>query len=97
MLRGGYIARFGSRRLATFRVQVKSSRPQTVDKFVDLLYEVSQGEIRFIFKRLTDIVYEVAAELPSVDLIPSDLAFKVLRRLAEQKLSQLPLTDGTNA
>jgi len=36
----------------------------------------------------------VAAELPSVDLIPSDLAFKVLRSLAEQRLSQLPLTES---
>jgi hypothetical protein len=63
-------------------------------EFVDLLYEVSHGEIRFIFKRLTDIVYEVASELPSVEMIPSDLAFKVLKTLAEQRLSQLPLTEA---
>jgi hypothetical protein len=73
---------------------MKEARFPLESKFIDLLYEVSRGEIRFIFKRLTDIVYEVAAELPSVDLIPSDLAFKVLRRLAEQRLSQLPLTES---
>jgi len=80
-------------RVKKFTIRKEAKFPLE-SKFVDLLYEVSQGEIRFIFKRLTDIVYEVAAELPSVDLIPSDLAFKVLKRLAEQKLSQLPLTEG---
>src|SRR5207244_512266 len=62
----------------------KEARFPLESRFIDLLYEVSQGEIRFIFKRLTDIVYEVVAELPSVDMIPSDLAFKVLTKLAEQ-------------
>ncbi|OLD55945.1 hypothetical protein AUI46_02890 [archaeon 13_1_40CM_2_52_13] len=72
----------------------KEARFPLESRFIDLLYEVSQGEIRFIFKRLTDIVYEVVAELPSVDMIPSDLAFKVLTKLAEQRLSQLPLTES---
>jgi len=63
-------------------------------KFVDMLYEVSGGEIRFIFKRLTDIVYEVMSRLPSVETIPSDLAMNVLRALAERRLSDLPLSKG---
>ena len=79
------VKKFATKKEAKFPVEYK---------FIDMLYEVSQGEIRFIFKRLTDIVYEVAAELPSVEQILSDLAFRVLKRLAEQRLSQLPLTES---
>jgi hypothetical protein len=63
-------------------------------KFIDMLYEVSGGEIRFIFKRLTDIVYEVATRLPTVESIPDDLAMAVLKDLSERRLSALPLTKG---
>jgi len=80
-------------RVKTFAAEPRAKLP--IDKkFVDMLYEVSGGEIRFIFKRLTDIVYEVTSRLPSVETIPSDLAMNVLRALAERRLSALPLSKG---
>ena len=80
-------------RVKKFAAEPRAKLP--VDKkFVDMLYEVSGGEIRFIFKRLTDIVYEVTSRLPSVEAIPDDLAMNVLRALAERRLSALPLSKG---
>jgi len=63
-------------------------------KFVDLLYQVSGGEIRFIFKRLTDIVYEVTSRFPSAETVPTELATRILKELAERRLATLPLTIG---
>ncbi len=65
-------------------------------RFIDMLYEVSGGEIRFIFKRLTDIIYEVATRLPTVERIPDDLAMAVVKDLSNRRLSALPLTKGDN-
>lgn len=78
------------KRLASSR----AARLPVETRFVDLLYQVSGGEIRFIFKRLTDIVYEVTSQLPSVEKIPDELALNVLKSLAERRLSALPLTEG---
>jgi len=82
-------------RVKTFNIEPNAKLP-IESKFIDLLYDVSDGEIRFILKRLTDITYDVAARLPSIENIPSDLAMAVLKKLAEARLSALPLTKGDN-
>lgn len=80
-------------RVKKFAISSKAELP-VEKKFVDILYAVSGGEMRFIFKRLTDIVYEVSSRLPSVETVPTDLATKILRELAERRLAALPLTQG---
>lgn len=54
---------------------------------VDTLYRVSGGELRFIFKRLSDIVYEMASLFPSVGAISDDAAYQVLNNIIAQKCS----------
>jgi hypothetical protein len=80
-------------RVEKFAVSSKAELP-VEKKFVDMLYSLSGGEIRFIFKRLTDIVYEVTKNLPSTENIAAELATKILRELAERRLGALPLTAG---
>jgi hypothetical protein len=83
-------------RVKKFAISSKAELP-VERKFVDLLYAVSGGEMRFIFKRLTDIVYEVSSHLPSVETVPTDLAMKIVRELAERRLAALPLTKGDHS
>lgn len=80
-------------RVETFTSSAKAELP-VEKKFVDVLYGLSGGEIRFIFKRLTDIVYEVTKHRPSTQNIPTDLAMGILKELAERRLAALPLTPG---
>lgn len=80
-------------RVKKFAASSKAELP-VEKKFVDMLYALSGGEIRFIFKRLTDIVYEVTKSLPSTESIPTELATKILKELAERSLAGLPLTAG---
>jgi hypothetical protein len=80
-------------RVEKFAASSKAELP-VEKKFVDMLYSLSGGEIRFIFKRLTDIVYEVTKNLPSTENIATELATKILRELAERRLEALPLTAG---
>jgi hypothetical protein len=68
---------------------VKPPIPSTV---VDLLYEVSNGEIRYIFKRLTDITITFKLRLPSLREVPEEAAADILRELASSKLQELALT-----
>jgi len=60
---------------------------------VDLLYDVSGGEIRYIFKRLSDLTYSFRLAFPSERQIPIGVARDSLRLLARQKLGELNLTD----
>jgi hypothetical protein len=60
---------------------------------VDLLYDVSGGEIRYIFKRLSDLVYSFRLAFPSEKQIPMSVARNSLRLLARQKLVELNLTE----
>jgi hypothetical protein len=79
-------------RIEKFRTSkdVKSPIPQETIK---MLYEVSGGEVRYIFKRLSDIIYEFRATFPSERYIPEEIASKSLHILAQRKLDALNLTD----
>ena len=57
-----------------------------------MLYQVSNGEIRYIFNRLSDIIFEFRATFPSERNIPEQIAKKSLHNLAERKLDALNLT-----
>ena len=54
---------------------------------VDALYRVSDGELRFIFKRLSDIIYEIAGLFPSAGAISDDAAYNVLNNIITQRCS----------
>ena len=79
-------------RIRKFRT-TKDASPPVPQKVVDLLYKVSNGEIRYIFRRLTNIVYQFKLTFPSEKQIPLDVAIKSLKLLAQAELDRLNLTS----
>ncbi|MCL4518151.1 MAG: ATP-binding protein [Thaumarchaeota archaeon] len=79
-------------RIGKFRKDKSTVQP-IPDEIVDLLYDASSGEIRYIFKRLTDVVYEFRPKYPSVRQIPKDVAIQLAYVLAKQKFDSKNLTQ----
>lgn len=71
-------------RMKTHALNSKPSLPVSMS-VVDTLYHVSDGELRFIFKRLTDIIYEIAGLFPSASTISDDAAYHMLNRIIAQR------------
>ncbi len=63
------------------------------DDIVKILYETSQGEIRYIFKRITDIILKFRGQFPSVSKIPLDLAKSTIIDFARSHISTLNLSE----
>jgi hypothetical protein len=78
-------------RIERFR-RNKDSKPPIPQEIVEMLYQVSNGEVRYIFKRLSDIIYDFRATFPSERRIPEQFARKSLQILAGRKLDTLNLT-----
>lgn len=70
----------------------KGVRPPLPMRTARLLYDISKGEIRFIFKRLTDIVLDFKTRFPSECTITYDDSVAILRTLATERLAGLALT-----
>jgi hypothetical protein len=64
------------------------------DEIVEILYEASQGEIRYIFKRITDIILRFRGQFPSVSKIPLDIAQSMIVDFARAHLSALHLSEN---
>ena len=79
------------RRAALFRLKVEAVPPLPIET-ARLLYEISKGEVRFIFKRLTDIVLDFKSRFPSETAITYGDSVAILRSLAAERLHGLPLT-----
>lgn len=62
------------------------------DEIVKILYDTSQGEIRYIFKRITDIILKFRGQYPSVSQIPLDVAKFTLIEFAKSHISTLNLS-----
>jgi type II secretory pathway predicted ATPase ExeA len=62
------------------------------DEIVKILYETSQGEIRYIFKRITDIILKFRGQYPSVSQIPFEVAKSTLIEFAKSHISVLNLS-----
>ncbi|MHB8567535.1 MAG: P-loop NTPase family protein [Nitrososphaerales archaeon] len=71
----------------------KNVKAPIPEEAVKLLYDSSDGEVRYIFKRLSDIVYEFRATFPSERQIPLDVAIRSLRILAKRKIDSKKLTN----
>ncbi|MFQ6056446.1 MAG: hypothetical protein ACE5J3_10755, partial [Methanosarcinales archaeon] len=59
---------------------------------IELLYEDSGGEIRFIFKRSTDLLLQFALQFPTEKGISFQIGKQMLRELARKKINSLNLT-----
>ena len=78
-------------RVTKFKIG-RGSKPPVPQPVVDLLYKVSGGEIRYIFRKLTNIVYDFKLTFPSENEIPLDVALKSVKILAQNELGRLNLT-----
>lgn len=79
-------------RIQKFRTS-KDAKPPVPEETVKMLYDVSNGEVRYIFKRLTDMIYEFRAAFPSEKHVPQDIATRSLEILAKRKLDAMNLTE----
>lgn len=62
------------------------------DEIVKILYDTSQGEIRYIFKRITDIILKFRGQYPSVSKIPLEVAKSTIIEFAKSHISTLNLS-----
>ncbi|MFQ6062101.1 MAG: hypothetical protein ACE5J9_02870 [Methanosarcinales archaeon] len=79
------------RRIATLKLRESVDLPIHTD-IIELLYEVSGGEIRFIFKRSTDLLLQFALQFPTEKGISFQIGKQMLRELARKKINSLNLT-----
>lgn len=71
----------------------KKVAPVVPEEVVDILYDVSKGEIRYILKRITDIIYLFKPRFPSEKQVPPNVAEDLLVELAKQRLEDAQLTE----
>jgi type II secretory pathway predicted ATPase ExeA len=63
------------------------------DEIVKILYDASQGEIRYVFKRITDIILKFRGQFPSVSKIPLDAAKSMIIDFAKSRIDALNLSQ----
>ncbi len=67
-------------------------KPIMEDEIIDVLYDVSNGEIRYIFKRATDIILQRLIQFPTERYVSKGAGLAILRDLAMKKIASLDLT-----
>jgi len=67
--------------------------PPVPKEIVDILYDTSKGEARYILKRCSDIIYKHISQFPTEKIIPLGIAKKMLTDMAKQKLEDSNLLD----
>jgi DNA-binding transcriptional ArsR family regulator len=68
-------------------------KPPVPERAIDILYESSDGEIRYVLNRASGIATKVAHKLPSQNPIDEDLALAALQQIVRDKIESLELTD----
>jgi hypothetical protein len=61
---------------------------------VEWLYDLSGGEVRAIFKKLTDLIYDYHAMVPSAKSVPTKVAKNILVSEAARRLQELELREN---
>ena len=74
-------------RIKYFRTREDAEPPVPIE-IVHLLYDISKGEIMYIFKRITDLVINFKSKYPSTGAINYDEALLTLRQLAAERLKE---------
>jgi hypothetical protein len=62
------------------------------DEIVKILYDTSQGEMRYVFKRITDIILKFRGQFPSISKIPLDVAKSMITEFAKSRIDSLNLS-----
>lgn len=73
------------------KYSVAGARSPVPDEIVSWLYKLSDGEVRTIFKKLTDMVFEHHAVVPSAKTISETAAKQILVGEARQKIQSFEI------
>ena len=63
--------------------KIKAPVPKRV---IDVLYDVSKGEARYILKRCSDLVLKFHTKFPSEKIVPEEMAIKILSVMARERI-----------
>jgi hypothetical protein len=74
----------------------KPKDPLVSDEIVKLLYDTSNGEIRYVFKRITDIILRFRTKFPSVSKVPLEVAKAMIREFSNARIAELNLSEKEN-
>lgn len=77
-----------------YKILKKSEEVKEIvpNKIIDILYQVSNGESRYILKRITDMILAFMSEFPSAKKIPLNVAKKMLYDDAKTRIENADLT-----
>jgi hypothetical protein len=82
-------------RISKFAVGGHHDKDEPIPSEVVLwLYDLSGGEVRAIFKKLTDLVYDYHAMVPSAKTVPTKIAKSILVSEAARRLQELELREN---
>ncbi len=69
-------------------------KPPIPEKVIDILYDVSKGEARYILKRCGDLILKFHAKFPSEKTIPEKTAIEMLSFMAREKIEAINLSSS---
>lgn len=72
----------------------KKVRPIVPNEVVDILYEVSKGEARYILKRISDIIFRFKTKFPTEKEIPLQVAKEMLIEMAKQRIDDTKISKN---
>ncbi len=64
------------------------------EKVIDILYDVSKGEARYILKRCGDLILKFHAKFPSEKTVPEETAVKMLSVMAKERIDAASLSPS---
>jgi hypothetical protein len=68
--------------------------PPIPDKVIDILYDVSKGEARYILKRCGDLILKFRTKFPSEKAVPEKTAIEILAIMAREKIEAANLSNS---
>jgi hypothetical protein len=83
-------------RVRRYRLTPSSGAP-IAPEVIQVLYESSAGEVRYILNRCTDLLLKTMAEFPTSREISKDLALPMLRKMTAESIDRFDLTAKQRA
>ncbi|PKK85251.1 MAG: hypothetical protein CVT48_06285 [Thermoplasmata archaeon HGW-Thermoplasmata-1] len=80
------------KRIENLRIR-EEVNPLIDDAIIDILYDISNGEIRYIFKRATDMILQCSIQFPTERFISRNMGLGILKDLAAKKMEPFNSTD----
>ena len=71
--------------------KIKAPVPKRV---IDILYDVSKGEARYILNRCSDLVLKFHTKFPSEKIVPEEMAIKILSVMARERIDNANISHS---